>query len=75
MLGAGGFFCEWEAFDGGWPSMFYIGGGVCLLFCLVWAYTVYDSPAEHPRISDRERRYIESSMERKQEGKVKKQST
>jgi len=70
MLGLGGFFCEWKSFDGGWPSMFYIGGGLCLLFCLVWAFTIYDSPADHPRISRREKLHIQQAMEGKEIGKV-----
>jgi MFS family permease len=62
MLGVGGSFCEWDDFDGGWPSMFYIGGASCLLLSLLWSFTVYDSPAEHPRITGKERTYIESNM-------------
>ncbi|XP_067947009.1 sialin-like [Watersipora subatra] len=63
MLGVGGFFCEWEAFDGGWPSMFYVGGGICLLFCFVWHFFIFDSPNEHPRISEREKLYIAKSLD------------
>ncbi|XP_067947011.1 sialin-like isoform X2 [Watersipora subatra] len=63
MLGVGGFFCEWEAFDGGWPSIFYVGGGVCFLFCLLWHFLIFDSPNEHPRISEREKLYIAQSLE------------
>jgi len=70
MLGLGGFFCEWKSFDGGWSSMFYIGGGLCLLFCFVWAFTIYDSPADHPRISKREKLHIQQAMEGKEIGKV-----
>lgn len=50
--------------------MFYVGGGLCLLFCIVWQFTVYDSPAEHPRISQRELQYINKSLEGTQLGKV-----
>lgn len=63
MLGVGGFFCEWESFDGGWPSIFYVGGGACLLFCPIWYFFVFDSPEEHPRISNRERLYIAQGFE------------
>ncbi|XP_067947012.1 sialin-like isoform X3 [Watersipora subatra] len=63
MLGVGGFFCEWNAFDGGWPSIFYVGGGICLLFCFLWHFLVFDSPEEHPRISEREKLYIMKSLE------------
>ena len=70
MLGVGGFFCEWTSFDGGWPSIFYVGGGIGLIFCLIWAFMVYDSPAEHPRISPRERLYIKICREGKESVKV-----
>ena len=63
MLAAGGFFCEWESFDGGWPSIFYIGGALCLVFCVVWYFVVYDTPMEHPRISDKEKKFITAAME------------
>ena len=62
MLSVGGLFCEWREFDGGWPGMFYVGGGSCLLFCVLWMFLVYDSPAEHPRISAREREYVERNI-------------
>ena len=70
MFGVGGFFCEWKSFDGGWPSIFYIGGGIGLIFCLIWAFMVYDSPAEHPRISQREHLYIQKSLEGRKSKKV-----
>ena len=44
ILGMGGFFCEWESFSGGWPSLFYR------------SFMVYDSPADHPRISQKEKK-------------------
>lgn len=58
--------CKWQSFDGGWPSIFYVGGGLCLVFCLVWTYVVYDSPSEHPRISDSERHFIERNTDKSQ---------
>ena len=33
-----------------------------VIWCVVWMVLVADSPAEHPRIRDSERRYIESSI-------------
>ena len=58
ILGVGGFFCEWKSFSGGWPSIFYMSGGISILFCFIWSLMVFDSPNQHPRISQREREFI-----------------
>ncbi|XP_067009899.2 sialin isoform X2 [Anabrus simplex] len=42
----------------GWPSVFYVFGGICLLFIVPWIYFVYDAPEIHPRISNREKDFI-----------------
>nr|XP_027234251.1 sialin-like isoform X4 [Penaeus vannamei] len=46
----------------GWESVFYIQGGLSLLWYILWLIFVYDSPAKHPRISRAERRFIEESI-------------
>ncbi|WAR21429.1 S17A5-like protein [Mya arenaria] len=56
-----GMLCE-EGFDGGWPSIFYILGGVGVLWFVAWTVIVSGSPADHPRISDHEREYITNSL-------------
>ena len=61
VLGVGGFLCEWSWFDGGWPSPYYITGGVSVLFCILWWLLIFDSPADHPKISSREKTLINSS--------------
>ncbi|XP_059168721.1 sialin-like isoform X2 [Physella acuta] len=53
--------CEY-GFDGGWPSLFYLQGIVGVVWFVGWCLTVYDSPSQHPRISARERDYIETSL-------------
>lgn len=35
-----------------------IPGAIALVWCLLWWYLVYDSPVQHPRISDTEKKYI-----------------
>lgn len=45
-----------------WEYVFYICGLVSFLWCIIWFMFVYDSPACHPRISQNERRYIESKL-------------
>lgn len=46
----------------GWESVFYVTGVVGLIWSIAWFFLVFDSPAQHPRISAEERRYIESSI-------------
>ncbi|XP_023390045.1 probable small intestine urate exporter [Pteropus vampyrus] len=51
---AGGFLCQTL----GWPSVFYVFGGVgCACSCL-WFPLVYDDPADHPFIGTGERDHI-----------------
>lgn len=46
---------------GGWPSSFYIFGGLACIWCLFWQFLVHDTPAKHPTISKAERDYIQST--------------
>lgn len=46
----------------GWEYVFYVTGAVGLIWSLAWFMLIYDTPAQHPRISDDERNYIESSI-------------
>lgn len=34
----------------GWESVFYIQGGLAIIWCILWIFLVYDSPQTHPRI-------------------------
>jgi len=43
---------------GGWQAVFYVTGGVSLLWVVLWLLLVYETPAQHPRITFRERVYI-----------------
>lgn len=42
----------------GWDYAFYVPGVIGLVWCGFWWYLVHDSPDEHPRISDDEKKYI-----------------
>lgn len=42
----------------GWESAFYVPAAMTLAWCFLWWYLVADTPSEHPRISDSERKYI-----------------
>jgi sugar phosphate permease len=55
----------------GWESVFYVTGVVGLVWSVIWFFVVFDSPAQHPRISQEERRYIENAIgEATSHGKV-----
>lgn len=46
----------------GWESVFYITGIVGIAWSAMWFNFVFESPAEHPRITEYERYYIESQI-------------
>lgn len=46
----------------GWAASFYVTGSIALLFAVSWMWFVFDSPAEHPRITDAERAHIASGI-------------
>ncbi|EDW32036.1 GL10654 [Drosophila persimilis] len=53
-----GYIIDWTS----WEWVYYICGVVGTLWFIAWQFLVYDTPAEHPRIADSERRYIEKSL-------------
>uniref|UniRef100_A0A3P8U7T1 Solute carrier family 17 member 6 n=1 Tax=Amphiprion percula TaxID=161767 RepID=A0A3P8U7T1_AMPPE len=46
----------------GWSSVFYVYGSFGIVWYMFWILVSYESPAEHPTITDEERRYIEESI-------------
>jgi MFS transporter, ACS family, solute carrier family 17 (sodium-dependent inorganic phosphate cotransporter), other len=46
----------------GWESVFYVTGIISTVWSVLWFFLVYDSPSEHPRIADEERRFIENAI-------------
>jgi len=65
MLATGAISASWA----GWPLVFYIYGGASLAWCVLSAILSFNSPADHPRIGDAERFYVENSLGHT-EGKV-----
>ncbi|XP_029656179.1 uncharacterized transporter slc-17.2-like [Octopus sinensis] len=60
-LSSSGLLCVY-CFDNGWGSIFYVFGGISLVFSCVWFYVVYDSPDVHPTISEEERSYLKKTI-------------
>ncbi|XP_073733792.1 probable small intestine urate exporter isoform X1 [Callorhinus ursinus] len=54
----GGFLCQTK----GWPSIFYIFGGIGCACSLLWFPLAYDDPINHPFISTSEKEYIVCSL-------------
>uniref|UniRef100_A0A336JZS7 CSON009539 protein n=1 Tax=Culicoides sonorensis TaxID=179676 RepID=A0A336JZS7_CULSO len=46
----------------GWRYVFYFTGGVGMIWCVIWYFLAFNSPAEHPRISEQEREYIDLNV-------------
>lgn len=46
----------------GWPASFYILAIMCYLWCILWAFFGQNSPATHPRITEEEKKYIQTSL-------------
>jgi len=46
----------------GWEWVFYLQGGLALLWCLLWVLLVADSPDKHRFISNEEAEYIAASQ-------------
>lgn len=45
-----------------WESVFYVTGFIGLVWFVAWWLIVFDTPEEHPRISEKERQYIQKSL-------------
>ncbi|XP_060804897.1 putative inorganic phosphate cotransporter [Amyelois transitella] len=42
----------------GWDYAFYVPGTIAVFWCFLWWVLVYDSPVQHPRITESEKKYI-----------------
>lgn len=58
----------------GWESVFYVTGAIGIVWSVAWFFLVFDSPAQHPRISIEEKFAIESAIAEGAGGKSKKPS-
>ncbi|XP_035662120.1 sialin-like [Branchiostoma floridae] len=48
----------------GWAVTLYITGVAGVVFCCIWYLLAFDSPAVHPRITETERAYVESNVQK-----------
>ncbi|XP_050413673.2 probable small intestine urate exporter [Patella vulgata] len=55
-----GFLCT-IPYDNGWPFVFYLFGGTTVLWSILWMVFVYNTPEEHPFISEAEKQYIKEN--------------
>ncbi|CAG9788541.1 unnamed protein product [Diatraea saccharalis] len=46
----------------GWESAFYFTGIIGVMWSVAWFAVVYDTPAQHPRISETERNYLMKAL-------------
>lgn len=58
-LPVGGWLCS-SGFLDGWPSPFYLFGGLGLIWGVAWFLLIHDRPEHHPRISNKELAQIQS---------------
>lgn len=52
----------WVASVSRWENVFYISGTMTVVWYAFWYFLMYDTPADHPRISDEERAFIEDAL-------------
>lgn len=45
-----------------WDNVFYVSALIGLVWCIFWYFLMFDTPAQHPRISKEERDHIESAL-------------
>lgn len=56
--------------DDNWPLVFYITGTVAIIWYALWNFLVYNSPNEHPTITDYELAYLERNLKGVNKNKV-----
>lgn len=54
--------CGFIIYEYGWRPVFYTTGTIGVLWCIMWYFLAFNTPAEHPRISPQELEYIEMNV-------------
>lgn len=57
----GGFICQQLE----WEFLFYLCGGLCVIWCIFWQTLIFPTPEEDPRCSQEERDFIAESLGKK----------
>ncbi|XP_064637290.1 sialin-like isoform X2 [Lineus longissimus] len=60
-MAASGALCQ-SNFLGGWPSVFYLFGGLACVWYIFWLFLVFSEPNTHPRISIEEKTFINTAL-------------
>ena len=55
---------------GGWESVFYIFGGVSVVWFVLWCLLCYNDPSSHPFISEAEILYLKQTIGETERKKV-----
>ncbi|KAJ8665113.1 hypothetical protein QAD02_006775 [Eretmocerus hayati] len=45
-----------------WELAYYVTSGLMLIFYVLWVYLIYDTPDEHPTITEKEKNYIKEQI-------------
>ena len=51
----------WIVAKYGWPSIFYVFGAVGLIYAIYWYTRIYETPSQHPKISDAELQLLKTN--------------
>jgi ACS family sodium-dependent inorganic phosphate cotransporter len=54
----------------GWEWLFFLPGILSFIWAVLWSYFVYDTPAEHPRITEKELMLLPKADEKIKKSKI-----
>ncbi|XP_063824890.1 putative inorganic phosphate cotransporter [Ostrinia nubilalis] len=60
---AGSYFSGLIMHNGSWESVFYMFGGLGIMWFILWCVLCYSTPNTHPFISDAERKYLNENVD------------
>lgn len=59
--------CSWIITTWGWRAVFYFSGILAGFWYCAWLFLVFDTPQDHPRISKKEKNFLEESLQSQKE--------
>ncbi|CAH0579081.1 unnamed protein product [Chrysodeixis includens] len=60
---AGSYFSGLIMYNGSWENVFYMFGGLGLLWFVLWSLLCYSTPNTHPFISDSEKKFLNQNVD------------